>query len=175
MRSTREGLSRRRYNDRHDAILMCIRDFLAGQLSPSQSITVDLPNQPYSFPQHIVCTDSRLDIVVWDRSAITIIELTVPFKLCVDSAVARKTERYAELLGTCRDAGYKANLLTLEVGSRGFVNIYSFDKLYQSFPGTKARQTALEKEVVHTCLLQSYRVWCKRNWKEPATSHVATD
>ena len=32
------ALSRRRYNDRHDAILMCIRDFLAGQLSPSQSI-----------------------------------------------------------------------------------------------------------------------------------------
>ena len=85
------ALSRRRYNDRHDAILMCIRDFLADQLSPSQSITADLPNQPYSFPQHIVCTDSRPDIVVWDRSAITIIELTFPFELCVDSAVARKT------------------------------------------------------------------------------------
>jgi len=55
------------------------------QLSPSWSITADLPNQPYSFPQHIVCTDSRPDIVVWDRSAITIIELTVPFELCVDS------------------------------------------------------------------------------------------
>ena len=72
------ALNRRRYNDRHDAILMRIRNFLAGQLSPSQSITADLPNQPYSFPQHVVCTDSRLDIIVWDRSAITIIELTVP-------------------------------------------------------------------------------------------------
>ena len=50
------ALSRRRYNDRHDAILMCICDFLAGQLSPSQSITVDLLNQPYFFPQHIVCS-----------------------------------------------------------------------------------------------------------------------
>ena len=34
-------------------------------------------------------------IVVWDRSAITIIELTVPLELCVDSAVARKTEHYS--------------------------------------------------------------------------------
>ena len=42
-------------------------------------------------------------IVVWDRSAITIIKLTVPFELCVHSAVARKTERYLELLGACRD------------------------------------------------------------------------
>ena len=123
------ALSRRRYNDHHDAILACIRDFLAGQLSPSQSITVDLPNQPYSFPQQVACTDSRPDIVVWDRSAITIIELTVPFELCVDSAVARKTKRYSELLGTYRDAGYKANLLTLEVGSRGFIHTDSFNKL----------------------------------------------
>ena len=156
---------------------MCIRNFLAGQLSSSHSITADLPNQPYSFPQHVFCTDSRPDIIVWDRSAITIIELTVPFKLCMDSAVARKTERYTELLGNCRDAGYKANLLTLEfkVGSRGLINIKSFDKLYQSFPATRAKQTALEKEVVRTCLLQSYRVWCKRNWEKPATSHVGTD
>jgi len=53
------ALSRRRYNDRHDVILRCIRDVLAAQLSPSQSISVDLPNQPYSFPQQIVCTNSR--------------------------------------------------------------------------------------------------------------------
>ena len=93
----------------------------------------------------------------------------------MDSAVARKTEHYSELLGACRDAGYKDNLLTLEIGSRGFVHTASFDTLYQSFPATKAKQVALEREVVRMCLLQSFRVWCKRNWKEPATSHVAAD
>ena len=148
----------RRYNDRHDPILTCIYDFLAGQLSLSQSISADLPNQPYSFLQQVVCTNSRPDIVVWDRSAIFTIELTVPLELCVDSAVARKTERYSELLGTCRDASYKANLLTLEVGSRGFIHTNSFDKLYHSFPAARAKQVALEKEVVRTCLLQSFRV-----------------
>ena len=106
-------------------------------------------------------------MVVGDKSAITSIELTVPFELCVDSAVARKTERYSELLGTCRDVGYNANLLTLEVSSRGFIHTDSFD--YQSFPATRAKQ-----EMARTCLLQSFRFWCKHNWKEPATSHVAT-
>ena len=144
------ALSRRRYNDCDDAILRCLHDFLAGQLSPSQSITADLPNQPYSFPQQVAPTDSRPDIVVWDRSAITIIKLTVPFKLCVDSAVARKTECYSELLGACRDASYKANLLTLEVSSRGFIHTDSFNRLYQFFPATKAKQVALEREVVCT-------------------------
>ena len=89
-------------------------------------------------------------------SAIAIIELTVPFELCVDSAVARKAERYSELLGTCRDVGYNANLLTLEVSSRGFIHTDSFD--YQSFPATRAKQ-----EMACTCLLQSFRVWCKHN------------
>ena len=87
---------------------------------------------PILFLRAASCTDSRPDIVVWDRSAITIIELTVPFELCVDSAVAGKTERYSELLGTCRDTSYKANLLTLQVSSRGFTHTDSFDKLYQS-------------------------------------------
>ena len=125
---------------------------------------------PTPSQQQVVCTDSRLDMVVGDKSAIAIIELTVPFELCVDSTVAGKTERYSELLGTCRDAGYNANLLTLEVGSRCFIHTNSFDKLYQSFPATRAKQ-----EMARTCLLQSFRVWCKRNWKEPATSHAATD
>ena len=89
-----------------------VTSWLASSLDP-ESITAHLPNKPYSFPQQVVCTDSRPSTVVWDRSAITIIELTVPFELCVDSAVARKTECYTKLLGTCRDAGYKANLLTL--------------------------------------------------------------
>ena len=64
------------------------------------------------------------------------------------------------------------NLLTLEVSARRFIHT---DSLYQSFTTTKAKQVALEKEVVSTCPLQSFRVWCKRNWKEPARNHVATD
>ena len=93
----------------------------------------------------------------------------------MDSAVAGKTERYSEFLGTWNDADYRTNLLTLEVSSRGFIHTDSFDKLYQSFPVTRVIQVALETEVVHVCLLQSYRVWCKRNWRGPAASHVATD
>ena len=31
------------------------------------------------------------------------------------------------------------------------------------FPATKAKQVALEREVVRMCLLQSLQVWCKRN------------
>ena len=61
-------------------------------------------------------------------------------ELCVDSAVARKTKHYSEVLGACRDAGYKANLLTLEISSRGFIHTDSFDRLYQLFPATQSNR-----------------------------------
>ena len=124
------ALNRKRYNDRHDAILTRIC-----QLSPSQSITADLPNQPYSFPQHVVCTDSRPNIVVWDRSGITIIELTVPFELCVDSAV--HTRVYI-----CQDGGavgfvdftnlsFALSLLTQPFDQMGSISEYVFVILSQ--------------------------------------------
>ena len=164
------ALEKRRFNDRHDSILECIHTFLVSQLPPSLSITVDLPDKPYSFPQQIACTNSRPDIVIWDQSTITIIELTVPFELCFEFAVARKTDRYSELLASCRDAGYKATLLTVEVGSRGFIHTASFDRLYQLYPAIRSKRDAFEKEVVRRCLLQSYNIWCKRNWREPTNT-----
>ena len=163
------ALEKRRYNARHDAILLCIHAFLVKYLPPSKHVTADLPDQLYHFPQQITITDSRPDIVVWDRESITLIELTVPFKLCIESAVHRKRHRYSDLLDDCRAKGYAARLLTLEVGSRGFLHCSSLNSLYELLPSTKCHQEAqeaLEADNVRKCLQESYRIWCKRNWKE---------
>ena len=124
------ALEKRRYNDRHNAILVDL-------IPASQHITADLPSHSHTFPQQIVCTDSRPDIVVWDQSSITIIELTVSFEFCFDSAVARKSNRYSELLDACREAGYTTTFLSIEVGSRGFIHTASFDCLYVQFPANR--------------------------------------
>ena len=160
------ALEKRRYNARHDAILLCIHAFLVKYLPPSKHVTADLPDQPYHFPQQITITDSRPDIVVWDRESITLIELTVPFEVCTESAIQRKRQRYHGLLEDCRENGYTANLLTIEVGSRGFLHCSSFDSLYRLVPSRRHEQEALEAEIVRACLQESYRIWCKRNWKE---------
>ena len=120
--------------------------------------------------QHIACTDCCPNIVVWGQSSITIVELTVPYKLCIDAAVNRKTSNYSPLMRLCRQAGYSATLLTVEVGSRGFINSSSFYTFYSKFPAKRTVHESLEKDVVRKCLLESYRIWCKRNWKEPAPS-----
>ena len=164
------ALKHRRYNDRHDSILECLYTYLKKLLPPTQTITADLPGHKYSFPQHIACTDCRPDIVVWDQSSLTIVELTVPYELCIEAAVDRKTSRYSPLMRLCGQAGYSATLLTVEVGSRGFINSSSFNTFHSTFPAKRTVQELLEKDVVRKCLLESYRIWCKRNWKEPAPS-----
>ena len=160
------SLEKRRYNSRHDAILQAIYAFLVKHLPPTKSVTADLCDQRYTFPQQIATTDTRPDITVWDEMTITLIELTVPFEVCTESAIQRKRQRYHGLLEGCRENGYTANLLTIEVGSRGFLHCNSFDILYRLVPSRRHEQEALEAEIVRACLQESYRIWCKRNWKE---------
>ena len=159
-------LEKRRYNTRHDAILQAIYAFLVKHLPPTKSVTADLCDQRYTFPQQIATTDTRPDITVWDEMAITLIELTVPFEVCTKSAIQRKRQRYHGLLEDCRENGYTANLPTIEMGSRGFLHCSSFDSLYRLVPSRRREQEALEAEIVRACLQESYRIWCKRNWKE---------
>ena len=164
------ALNHRRYNDWHDSVLGSTYTFLKQAVPSTKSITADLPSLQYNFPQEMVCTNSRPDIVVWDQATITIIELTVPFELCFNAAVQRKMDRYAELRSSCQEAGYKADILTIEVGSRGFINTPSFNALYEAFPAKQYQREALEQDVVCKCILESYRIWCKLNWKEPSVA-----
>ena len=169
------ALEKRRYNARHDAILQSIYNFLVKHLPPTMSITVDLCDQQYAFSQQIAITDSRPDIAVWDKTNITLIELTVPFETCTDSAIRRKRHRYQDLLSDCKANGYSANLLTVEVGSRGFLHCNSFNSLYDLVPdGRRQDQEALETEIIQICTQESYPIWCKRNWKETETPNDTT-
>ena len=135
-------------------------------LPSTTSVTADLHDQEYTFPQQIATTDTRPDITAWDERTITLIELTVPYEMCTESAVERKRHRYHGLLEDCRANGYTANLLTVEVGSRGFLHCRSFDSLYRFVPSRICEQEALEEEIIRICIQESYRVWCKRNWRE---------
>ena len=128
------ALQKRRYNTRHDAILQAIYAFLVKHLPSTTSVTADLHDQEYTFPQQIATTDTRPDITAWDERTITLIELTVPYEMCTESAIERKRHRYHGLLEDCRANGYIAKLLTVEVGSRGFLHCRSFDSLYKFVP-----------------------------------------
>ena len=88
------ALQCRHYNQCHDAVLELLHQFTCNHTSPQQQVTVDLPDQSYCFPASFSCTDSRPDLVIWnkDLTSIHLIELTVPFETTMEDATARKRD-----------------------------------------------------------------------------------
>ena len=90
----------------------------------------DLPGSTYHYPPNIGCTDARPDIEVWDDIAkqVSLIELTVCFETNFEAARERKVSRYMDLVDA-EQSGYGCDLLTVEVGSRGVVEVERLGRL----------------------------------------------
>ena len=153
----------RRYNPRHDAILSHIAAFLSHKATPTAHLTSDLGS--YVFPQHIVATDLRPDIVWWDDSLkkIRLIELTVCFESSFQHAAERKAIKYEEVAARARTSGYNGRVITLEVGSRGIIGEGGFSKLKAEFNLTTQELSNLLISISRTAIVESYKMWCRRN------------
>ena len=129
-----KALNMRRYNERHDAVLEVISKFMAKSLPEEYQLLADLPQfHPYVFPPHIATTDQRPDIVVWSSTTqeVWMIELTVCFETGYKDAHTLKTNRYADLMRQIADSSVDGTLVTLEVGSRGFLSLTNFNTMKQ--------------------------------------------
>ena len=82
---------------------------------------VDLKKQ-LKFPEEILTTRLRPDIVLWSRSTkqVALIELTVPWEARMEDAHQRKLAKYEDLLSNCQQNGWRAWNMPVEVGCRGF-------------------------------------------------------
>ena len=146
---------------RHDRVLVCINSFLSSHLPQDSSTSVDLPSSPYTFPQNFAVTDERLDIVVWNASSVHMVELTIPFETGIEDA-----SKYAELVESCRWNGFQATLTTVKVGSRGFIHVLGFTKLYKIMNASSKARSELKRKVIRQAIEGSFQIWCKRNWRE---------
>ena len=133
LNSCRVARDLRRYNRRHDAVLEFIVDMVQTHLPyPDTSFTSNLGGN-YSFPTHIVATDLRPDIVWWNdkEKTLVLVELTIPFDTVMDSASERKQAKYDHLLTTAKRNGFRASLITLEIGSCGIHRVSVHYKKHQ--------------------------------------------
>ena len=126
-------LELRRFNHRHDAVLIVISELVRANLTPSQQMITDLPGSTYQYPQYIICTDARPDIAVWDDISknVYLIELTVCFETNFEVARERNVLRFTDLVEEAEQHafGYKCELITVEVGSRSVVEVERMDRL----------------------------------------------
>ena len=154
----------RRYNDRHDLVLQEIASAIKPYLPPSTSMSVDI-GDGYQFPCHIVPTDMRPDIVWWDSisRSVYLAELTVCFVTNFQEAADRKTAKYSDLVQQARGNGYRATLLTLQVGSRGVPDYQSFEALARVLDMTTKDLRTLISNITMGAIQGSFKIWCSRN------------
>ncbi|KAI8506911.1 hypothetical protein Bbelb_153500 [Branchiostoma belcheri] len=84
-------------------------------------LKVDLDKQ-LKFPDHIVATSLRPDVVLWSDSTkqVIMLELTVPWESRIVEAHERKRAKYTELVIDSQKRGWRARCAPVEVGCRGF-------------------------------------------------------
>ena len=75
----------------------------------------------------------------------------------------RKREKYHDLVQAGREAGYRTELITIEVGSRGMLCANDFDGLQAAIHAPLKEVTTLCLEVICTTLLELFRMWGSRN------------
>ena len=163
LNSCKTALELRRFNTRHDDVLRAVYDFSKCHLPSGMRIIADLPNLSFCFPQDIALTDQRPDMVIWSSSTMCLIELTIPYETNIGHATARKIDRYRELKTACSRT-HRTQVITLEVGSRGFINTDGFQDLYRLLKPKASERRSFECDVIGRTITGSYNIWCKRNW-----------
>ena len=131
------ALGLRRYNQRHDAVLGVISDFASAHLPVNYHLIADLPEYPtYIFPPHIASTDLRPDLVIWNdvKQEVWLIELTICFETNFDEAQFRKGTKYLELVEAIRQTQFRAHMVPIQVGSRGFLDLRGLKRLRHLLP-----------------------------------------
>ena len=79
----------------------------------------------------------RPDIVIYNPKTVVLLELTVPFDERMSEAKQRKEDKYEELIEEIAASGTKAELHTIEVGTRGIIRNRHFpgSRTYRHFAG----------------------------------------
>ena len=94
-----------------------------------------------------------------------IIELTVCYELSFQGARQRKEAKYLDLV---EDVERCAELIpVLQVGSRGFVDIDSFQLLQNYVSASKRRSRQIFTDIATAAIKGSYKIWASRNHPFP--------
>ena len=123
----------------------------------------DLPGMAYTFPRHVTQTEERPDIGAWNDKAVYLVELTIPFETGMVETAECKQWKYSNV-ACCRGNGFRTTLVTVEVGSRGFLHKRSLINFYTLVKAPHKDKLVLEKEMIHRAISGSFRIWCCCNW-----------
>ena len=121
--------------------------------------------ETYAFPHHIIPTSLRPDIVWWseEEKILQMLELTISHKSVMEQARQVKQAKYQDLIDEVMRAGYRASLITLEVGSRGLIVESELMELNDALNVTKSDIVQLGMTLSRCTNPGSFKIGCTQN------------
>jgi hypothetical protein len=92
-----------------------------------------------------------------------IVELTVCFETNFKDAQQRKETKYTELIEEVKENDFAVDFITLEVGSRGFVNYDGFRRLRDVVGASPKELSDLLLSTSRTAIKGTFQIWTCRN------------
>ena len=154
-------LNEKRYNYRHDSILLNILKSLV--TCEGINVYCDLPE--YKNPSIITGDDYRPDILFVKQNKLFIIELSVGFETNIIKNSVNKEKRYEPLISQLKSKYTNIEYVNLSMGALG-----TFGKSCSNFKGS-LHKVGLEKKdishllhkMVNVCIRTTYYIFCMRN------------
>ncbi len=107
---------------------------------------------------------------------VTIVELTVPFESNIIHAEQRKKQRYEALLSEINSNGHDAELITIEISSRGLICKANSEKLCKLIKKVKKVShkefRVLKQEITKVTVIASYIIFYAKfenQWVSPSS------
>ena len=153
------------YNQRHDRVVAVIKQLVLEFIPDTHQLTADLDDS-YQFPTEIAATSLWPDRVVWSqgRRELYLVELTICYETGFAEAAKRKQTKYLELKDKTTSGGFKTELVTIQVGSRGGLDEGGLRKLRSILqPILTKRWKDFLLDITKTVIQESHQIWCNRN------------
>ena len=165
--SCKISLSEKRWNYRHDSILLNIAKFISK--IKDIKIYCDVENSEFLTPSIITGDEERPDIVAIKGNLCLILELTVGFETNIEKNSNRKNATYDALI-TRLNKKYQVRFVNLSMGGIGVIGKgCDLTKAFKEIGLDGNEATYLTRRMINVCIRTSYFLFCQRNkaWEMP--------
>ena len=158
-------LDERRYNWRHDSVLLNIMKLTPKSVRLKECADIEDKNVRFSNPSVITGDTYRPDIVLVKDELLVIVELTVGFETNIEKNGRRKREKCTDLIDTMRQEYEEVIFVNLTMGALGIIGRDS-SELYSALSKLSLDSKSIDflvKRVINVCIRSTYYIFCIRD------------
>ena len=160
-------LKEKRYNYRHDSILLNI----VKSISQSDKRRIYADVKGYVSPSVITGEDYRPDIIIVDDKDLYVLELTVGFETNMGLNAMYKQKRYETILDLLKINYVNVKFINLSMGAIGIYgkSCSNFKGMFLGLGMNDNEANYMLRKVVNICVRTTYYIFCRRNksWEDP--------